>query len=330
MCRGLFIRGQQVFGRIPRPNLTSVELGQLKDWSERFGLNIRYHVPNFHRELSAYVIGQLPKEIRFKLLSLDGIELTGQQAALRLGSTEDNRVSWSLLTQFLGRQSFESEYASAWKMVEAEIVKFENANPDVKAKTIAEVERRVKEIRAASALSNPYQPFYEVTVSQDRIRAPDGKEFKIVKRLANGTIVFEIPFHHILRTEDYRSRDRILYYMQDMARNPKRYQNGVMQAKSPRSIGELTADGRYFIMDGHARTEAYANLHKNVVLVDIEPASDGRFYAMTHYDILRFYSVWHSIPEAERAQIESAATRGSFAEVREAYYRFWGVERLTN
>ena len=319
-CQAASLTLKYTLGRNTQPPLTAQESAHLQKWAAEHHIASSGY-PNLPPNLGTHVLGKLPNSTLTKLLFDGDWSLTEGQVQKRLASLP---VSWGAFSRMF-RSNAGEKYISD-RLLKEIISSRTSTARDITAK---EVDRRVRLSVLEKKLSSKYANEYEIVIGREEITLPDGVPYKIVNRFPDGTITFLIPFSRFLKTEDYRSHnDRIPYYRNEIKANPQAFEKGVMNVKSPRSLGSVTADGRFFILDGHARSEAYGQLHNGQVLVDIQPATNGKYYAMTHYEILSFYGRWSAVPLEVKWGMEKMVDRSLLRAIQDVYYQHMGLQRL--
>ncbi len=176
--------------------------------------------------------------------------------------------------------------------------------------------QRILESEGLSNLNGEANPAYEIKVinSGNSIRTPDGQTLKILQKLEGGTLVIEMPFEGVMQTQSYLNLQIVSKYL------------GEFKKPQDRPVGfegEVTADGRFFILDGHHRTKAYGMVNQMKIPALLKPHQNGRYYAKSHLSILRFYAVWDNIPVSDRNHVyrESKEGRG-YQAIYPLYYKY--------
>lgn len=299
--------------------ITTQELSLLKAWVEKHNYSF-YQAPYFLEEHVLLLFSELPIALRDKLMSKNLKQLTPQEFERRMSNLKSwvNSGDYQIRNPLVDGLALVYHRSYSWQdaKVRERIEKrmHELKNNEQKSKYfLNEIQARIYEAQRVGLLLNSKTAEYRIQVKDGYIQVPDGPRYKIESRSEDGTLIVKIPKDRVLRTQDYLNGQIILQYRAEASRG-----------KGFVLDGDMVADGRYFILDGHHRLAA----SEDYIYGMLRPHEDGHFYAQTHMQILRFYAHWSTIPVAEREEILKQAIGSPIAAIREAYYRYMALEHL--
>jgi hypothetical protein len=192
-----------------------------------------------------------------------------------------------------------------------------NSIKDMPAQKLLEIESTIHyryfENKSKFMLRNNNNTNYNVQVSQSTLITPDGVRMKIEKKLKDGSLLIRVPADRIFKTQDYLNIDTVIRHAKNKSLGKKGFR------------GDLTPDGRFFILDGHHRTTAYSMKNDNKVLMRIFPNKEGKYYSLTHFDLINFYGLWSNVEFKLKNKIYRDAQAGEYGGIKNLYNKLFKV-----
>ena len=299
----------RALARLEVIRLSSQDLNALNSWVSE--TRTRLGTATLHEKLALYEFSKLPQNIRESLFLEGDKAITPEHLYLRLSQLDADHYGHpvlKLIPRAYDSARFAGKEAQDIRGLQSLIDRVLAEGPAAMAALERDIEWRAFESAHEALLLSHANPEYEIQVIGNSIRVPDGAMYPIERRLDDGTLLVKVRRENILVTQDYLNGAIVAEYRND----PKLGKDGFW--------GEMVADGRFFIMDQHHRTAAYADTHNGWVLVQIKPSEGGRYVAKTHLDVLQFYTHWSHVLPDERTRIYRAAEKSPIEAIRAKYY----------